>query len=311
MIPSGHGIWSLALPRSPARREAAQPPGVRAGLLATKGSHRGRQGRRGDGNCNSRTVRPDCIGIRTSASIQRGTDPDRILGETVKRLKVTLGVMAAVAFAASMQVEGHSGEVGADGCHAGGESYHCHFRISKSTRIDPDPPGTPVHKIRKADRRPGRRQVMPEVHRPNSPNMPEGVAKVIDGDTIEIAGNRIRLHGIDALEGRQRCRRADGTSWACGRDAARALRGMIAGGRVSCAVHRRDQYGRAVATCYANGVDLNGWMVSQGHALAYRRYSRRYVGEEQSARRARKGMHAGEYEPPRSWRRRNPRRRDR
>ena len=229
----------------------------------------------------------------------------------MKRLKVTLGVMAAVAFAASMQVEGHSGEVGADGCHAGGEPYHCHFRISKSTWIEPDPPGTPVHKIRKAGRKPERRRVMPEVHSPNSPNMLEGGAKVIDGDTIEIAGRRIRLHGIDALEGSQRCRRADGTSWACGRDAARALRGMIAGGRVSCAVHRRDQYGRAVGTCYANGADLNGRMVRQGHALAYRHYSRRYVGEEQSARRARKGMHAGEYESPRSWRRRNPRRRDR
>ena len=301
----------LRSPRSPARHEAARQLGVRAGVAGDEGVAPRGQGRRGDGNCNTRTVRPDCIGIRTSASIQRGTDPDRTLGETVKRLKVMLGVMAAVTFAAPMQVEGHSGEVGADGCHAGGKPYHCHFRTSKSTWIDPDPPGTPVHKIRKADRKPGRRQVMPAGRSPNSPNVLEGVAKVIDGDTIEIAGNRIRLHGIDALEGRQRCRRADGTTWACGRDAARALRGMIAGGRVSCRVHRRDRYGRAVGTCYANGVDLNGWMVSQGHALAYRRYSRRYVGEEQSARTARAGVHAGEYESPRSWRRRNPRRRDR
>ena len=233
------------------------------------------------------------------------------LGKTVQRLKVMPGVMVAAAFVASMGAEGHSGEVGKDGCHAGGEPYHCHFRVSKSTRIDPDPPGTPVHKIRREERRSGRRQVTPEVHSPNSPNMLEGVAKVIDGDTIEIAGNEIRLHGIDALEGRQRCRRTDGTTWACGREAARALRGMIAGGRVSCRVYERDRHRRLVATCYANGVDLNGWMVSQGHALAYRRYSRRYVGEEQSARTARKGMHAGEYEPPWIWRRRNPRRRDR
>ena len=232
----------------------------------------------------------------------------------MKRLKVTLGVMAAVAFAASMQAEGHSGEVGADGCHADGEpyhSYHCHFRISNSTWIDPDPPGTPVYKIRRADRRPGRRQVVAGVPAVRSPNMLEGVAKVIDGDTIEIAGNRIRLHGIDALEGRQRCRRADGTSWACGREAARALRGMIAGSRVSCRIHGRDQYGRALGTCYANGADLNRRMVGEGHASAYRHYSRRYVGEERSARTARKGMHAGEYESPRSSRQRNPRRRNR
>ena len=230
----------------------------------------------------------------------------------MKRLKVTLGAMVAVAFVASMDAEGHSGEVGADGCHAGGEPYrepyHCHFRISKSTWIDLDPPGTPVHKIRKANRTPGRHRGMPARR---SPNMLEGVAKVIDGDTIEIAGNRIRLHGIDALEGKQRCRRADGTSWACGRDAARALRGMIAGGRVSCSVRGRDQYGRAVGTCYANGADLNGRMVGQGHALAYRRYSQRYVRDEQSARTAGVGIHSGEYESPRSWRRRNPRRRNR
>ena len=220
----------------------------------------------------------------------------------VKRLKVALGVMAAVTFVASMDAEGHSGEVGADGCHAGGEPYHCHFRISNSTWIGPDPPGTPVHKIRRADRRPGRRQVMSKVR---SSNRLEGVAKVIDGDTIEIAGNRIRLHGIDALEGRQRCRREDGTTWACGRAAASALRAMIAGGRVSCRVRGQDQYGRALGTCYANGADLNGRMVGQGHASAYRHYSQRYVGEERAARRARKGMHAGEYESPRSWRRRN------
>ena len=226
----------------------------------------------------------------------------------MKRLKVTLGVMAAVAFAASTQAEGHSGEVGADGCHAGGGPYHCHFRISNSNWIAPDPPGTSVHKAPKADRKPERHQAMPEVPRWNRL---EGVAKVIDGDTIEIAGNRIRLHGIDALEGEQRCRRADGTTWACGRDATRALRGMIAGGRVSCRIHGRDQHERAIGTCYANGVDLNGWMVREGHALAYRRYSRRYVGEEQSARTARKGMHAGEYEPPWVWRRHNPRRRNR
>ena len=256
-------------------------------------------------NCNTRAIRPDFIGIRTNTSIQRETVSDRAPeGETVKRLKATLGVMVAVAFVASMDVEGHSGEVGNDGCHAGGEPYHCHFRISKSTWIHPDPPGTPVYKIRKAYRKPGRHQGMTAGR---SPNMLEGAATVIDGDTIEIAGNRIRLHGIDALEGKQRCRRADGATWACGRDAARALRGMIAGGRVSCSVRGRDQYGRAVGTCYANGADLNGRMVRQGHALAYRHYSRRYVGEENSARTARAGIHSGEYEPPRNWRRRNKR----
>ena len=260
---------------------------------------------------------PECID-----SVRNGLRSDTG-GEKVERLKITLGAMVAVAFVASMDAAGHSGEVGADGCHADGEPYreryHCHFRISNSTWIDLDPPGTPVHKIRKADRQPSRHRDKPKppIYRDRpagcSPNMLEGVAKVIDGDTIEIAGNRLRLHGIDAPEGRQRCRRkADGTSWAVGRAAARALRGMIAGGRVCCSVRReRDQYGRVVGTCYTNGADLNRRMVSQGYALAYRHYSRRYVRDEQSARAAGAGIHSCEYESPRDWRRRNSRRRNR
>ena len=129
--------------------------------------------------------------------------------------------------------------------------------------------------------------------------------KVIDGDTIEIAGDQIHLDGIDAFEGRQDCLRADGRPWACGKAATSALRKMTAGGRTSCRGHGRDQYDRALATCYANGVDLNGWMVRQGLALAYRRYSLQYVGDENAARAARAGAHSGKYEPPWEWRRRN------
>ncbi len=233
--------------------------------------------------------------------------------------------MAAIAFVVPLTVGSHSGEVGRDGCHAGGEPYHCHFRMSKSSRIRLDPPGTPLQKIRKAGGKPELHRGTPAGRSPNvpdrerrsasahrgtpagrSPNVLEGAAKVIDGDTIEIAGNRIRLHGIDALEGRQHCRKAGGTSWACGEAAARALRMMTAGGRTSCRVHGRDEHGRVVATCYdADGVDLNGWMVRQGLALAYRRYSRRYVGDENAAREARMGIHSGEYERPWEWRRRN------
>ena len=265
--------------------------------------HNGR-GSTKSGQVHPRTTRPDFIGIRASMSIQRGTASDRALerGEAVKRLKGTPGVMVAIAFVAPLTAGSHSGEVGKDGCHAGGGRHHCHFRMSKGSWIRPDPPGTPIRKIRKAGWEPERHRGMPAGH---SPNVLEGTATVIDGDTIEIAGNRIRLHGIDAPEGKQHCRRDDGTSWACGRAATGALRKMTAGVRVSCRVRGRDQYGRAVGTCYANGVDLNGRMVRQGHATAYRRYSRRYVGEERSARTTRTGIHSGKYESPREWRRRN------
>ena len=71
-----------------------------------------------------------------------------------------------------------------------------------------------------------------------------GNASVIDGDTIEIHGQRIRLHGIDAPESRQECSRPDGTSWRCGQQAALALSDRIARSVVHCDARRRDRYGR-------------------------------------------------------------------
>ena len=99
-----------------------------------------------------------------------------------------------------------------------------------------------------------------------------GPARVIDGDTLDVGGVRIRLHGIDAPESEQICR-AGGKRWSCGREAARALAGRIGGRPVGCQERDRDRYGRVVAACSASGVDLNAWMVAEGWAFAYRRYS--------------------------------------
>ena len=128
-----------------------------------------------------------------------------------------------------------------------------------------------------------------------------GIASVIDGDTIEIHGRRIRLHGIDAPESRQQCER-DGKRWACGKDAAFALADLIDRKPVSCDQRDTDRYGRIVAVCRLGNIDLNGWLVSQGYALAYRRYSRDYVDEEDEARQARAGIWAGEFVAPWDWR---------
>ena len=84
-----------------------------------------------------------------------------------------------------------------------------------------------------------------------------GPARVIDGDTIEISAQRVRLHGIDAPEGRQTCRR-DAVTWLCGAESARALRWFIDGRRVTCRERDVDRYGRIVAVCHAGGHDLNG-----------------------------------------------------
>ena len=129
-----------------------------------------------------------------------------------------------------------------------------------------------------------------------------GHARVVDGDSLEVAGERIRLHGIDAPERAQTCR-AGGARWRCGERATRRLRERIGGRTVACEERDRDRYGRVVAVCRAGGEDLNAWMVERGFALAYRRYSRAYVDEEAAAKRARRGLWRGDFVAPWDWRR--------
>jgi len=116
-----------------------------------------------------------------------------------------------------------------------------------------------------------------------------GRASVIDGDTIEIHGQRIRLFGIDAPESAQLCL-AEDRRWRCGQQAALALDERITGRPVACREKDRDRYGRIVAVCRAGDEDLNAWLVAKGWALAYRRYSTDYVDEEAAAGAARKGI---------------------
>ncbi|WP_206607761.1 thermonuclease family protein [Ferruginivarius sediminum] len=132
--------------------------------------------------------------------------------------------------------------------------------------------------------------------------MRQAHASVIDGDTLEIDGERFRLRGIDAPESRQSCRH-DGRRWPCGRDSTRALENRIGAATVRCKGDGRDRYERVLAVCYADGTDLNAWMVRQGWALAYRRYSRDYVPEERWAKAARAGIWRGRFVQPWDWRR--------
>ena len=127
---------------------------------------------------------------------------------------------------------------------------------------------------------------------------------ITDGDSLILDGERIRLFGIDAPEGGQRCKDARGLEYDCGASATAALVKIIAGQPVRCDPQDRDRYRRSVSTCYAGNVDIGAEMVRQGHALAFIRYSTRYVGLEAEARAAGRGMWAGTFEPPWDWRRR-------
>lgn len=129
-----------------------------------------------------------------------------------------------------------------------------------------------------------------------------GRASVIDGDTIDIHGQRVRLHGIDAPESGQTCE-AKGEIYRCGQRAALALHELADGKPIECRPLDLDRYGRLVAVCWSGGMDLNARIVEMGWALAYRRYSLDYVDEEQSAASSGVGMWAGSFVAPWDFRR--------
>lgn len=129
-----------------------------------------------------------------------------------------------------------------------------------------------------------------------------GVASVIDGDTIEIHGRRIRFHGVDAPEAGQPCTR-DGRNWPCGRRAAQALQDFLDKRPVECIGEKIDRYGRIDARCSVDGADVEAWLVREGWALAYRRYSADYVGEEADARAAGRNIWSGTMTRPERYRR--------
>ncbi len=126
-----------------------------------------------------------------------------------------------------------------------------------------------------------------------------GQASIIDGDTIEIHGIRIRLFGIDAPESSQLCRGDDSLPYRCGGKAANDLDAFIARRPVSCTPIDLDGYGRTVAICTVGDADLGTWLVGNGLALDWPRYSHgKYADAQQDAERAGRGMQAGSYIEP-------------
>lgn len=129
-----------------------------------------------------------------------------------------------------------------------------------------------------------------------------GPAAVVDGDTLHVGGERVRLFGVDAPELSQTC--GAGTSKvACGQLAAQWLRSHVQGRALRCTGVDTDRYGRVVARCAVDGVDVGRSIVEAGWATAYRKYSLDYVGAEQLARAARRGIWAIGFQPPEAYRR--------
>lgn len=135
-----------------------------------------------------------------------------------------------------------------------------------------------------------------------------GRASVIDGDTIEIHGQRIRLNGIDAPESRQQCQDGTGKPYRCGKASADALDGFLAGSRpTTCVSVDRDRYGRTVADCFrADRQNAAAWLVRSGHALDWPKYSKgRYAVEQEAAKGEGAGIWQGEFLEPWAHRRRD------
>lgn len=128
-----------------------------------------------------------------------------------------------------------------------------------------------------------------------------GQARVVDGDTLVIAGEKLRLHGIDAPELDQPCG-LNGAVWACGDWAREELAARVRGREVTCEAHQRDRYERLLVTCRVGRTDLAQSLVRDGVAFAYRRYSTAYVQDEAEARRAGRGLWAGEVALPETFR---------
>lgn len=125
---------------------------------------------------------------------------------------------------------------------------------------------------------------------------------VIDGDSLRIRGEEIRLAGIDAPELAQTCTR-EGRSWGCGHAARAALEREARRGAMVCVGSRQDRYRRLLAVCKVDGREINAALVRAGLAFAYGGYER----EEAEARDARKGVWAGEPQRPEQWRNEHPR----
>lgn len=130
-----------------------------------------------------------------------------------------------------------------------------------------------------------------------------GFGEAIDGDSLKVAGQSIRLKGIDAPELSQLCRNKVGREYACGVEAKTWLRGQLQRGAVVCKIEGSDRYGRLLGVCRRGDIVLNASIVREGIAVDYGDYP----SEQAQARRQQIGLWSGKFMLPSEYRGLNPR----
>ena len=139
-----------------------------------------------------------------------------------------------------------------------------------------------------------------------------GKANVTDGDTIKINDQKIRLFGIDAPETKQFCKEVYLSflifnfkrDYKCGEKSTNALKKKIKDKKIRCLIQdKKDRYRRNIGICYLKKQDINSWLVKNGYAIAYRRYSKKYIIDEQFAEDNKLGIWKGTFMEPEKWRR--------
>ena len=140
-----------------------------------------------------------------------------------------------------------------------------------------------------------------------------GFPKVVDGDSINIKSYKIRLEGIDAPEMKQKCKKpylqimffTFQKDYYCGQVSKKKLIQKIGNKPVKCILLGKDRYKRYLAKCFKGKLNLNKWMVRNGYAVAYRKYSKRYILEENFAKEEKLGIWIGSFLEPEKWRKQN------
>ena len=143
-----------------------------------------------------------------------------------------------------------------------------------------------------------------------------GIPKIVDGDTVYINNYKIRLEGIDAPEMKQKCKKEKlkissiigytfYEDYYCGKYSKESLAAKVKRSKIKCISFNKDRYKRYLAKCFKGKINLNQWMVRNGYAVAYRRYSKEYVLDEDFAKKNKLGLWQGKFLNPEKWRKLN------